>query len=705
MNQAPDAPPPGALLAGKYRVDRVLGRGGMGVVVAATQLPIDEPVAVKLLHASVVSDPELVLRFEREAKAARKIKSEHVVRILDVGTLETGAPYLVMEHLEGADLDAIVRRMGPQPIAVAIDYLLQAMEALAEAHVQGMVHRDLKPANLFVSRRADGSPLVKVLDFGISKVTGQGGAELHLTKTGAKVLGSPLYMAPEQMRSLRTVDARADIWALGVILYELLAGVPPFNGATMTELCAVILQDPPPPLRGYRPDVPPAIEAAILRCLQKDPAARYPNVAALAYDLAPFASPAGRFSAERVGGVLRAMSPPMTSAPVVVSAPPPRPNVTTAPKSWGDTVPAPAAASSNRRLIVGLGAGAIAMATLAVVMGIVAWKSKGPVTEIHYLSDSKEKSSDEEAETPKTKATEKEDKPPADVVRILPKGGNYGKAFDVTLSTRTPNATIHYTTDHSEPTPASPVYTKPIHVAATTLVKAIAVSPAHAPSPDRFESYLIFPNSIETPSVVDLGQLPCGMAAKSQTFTVKNPGAATTIHVEMRDGSASPFLVSGDGELPARGEAKIRVEARPLLGVSSLDGLTDVVEIHAGNGLLRHVTVTEIATGPAFEVLDDGDLDFGGVAVGKKSPPSAVRIRSRGTVDAILHLTVTGPGGFEVKPATLVVPAGETRAAHVTFAPAGTAGYAGGLHVAHEGAHPGCSEAVTVKLHGLGAAR
>ena len=674
----------------------------MGLVVAATQLQIDEPVAVKCLHVEHLRDPELVLRFEREAKAARKIKSEHVVRILDVGHLETGAPYMVMEYLEGIDLDALART-GRQTVEVAVDYLLQAMEALAEAHVQGMVHRDLKPANLFVARRADGSPLVKVLDFGISKVTGHGGTELNMTKTDAKVLGSPLYMAPEQMRSLRIVDARADIWALGVILYELLAGVPPFNGATMTELCAVILQDSPAPLRGYRPDVPDAIERAILRCLQKDPAARYPNVAALANDLAPFASPAGRFSAERIAGVLRTVGPTMSAPSPIVSAPPPHPNVTTAPKSWAEAT-RPAPAPSSRKLVIGLGAGAIGMGVLAVAMGIVAWRSKGPVTEIHYLQPGSEKKDDEPA--PKEKEKEKDAKPAAEVVRIVPSGGNYGKPFDVTLSTRTPGATIHYTTDHSDPTAASPVYSKPIHVEGTTIVKAIAVSPRHSPSRLRFESYLIFPNPIETPAVVDFGSYACGSAPKAQTFVVKNPGSApTSLHVELRGGHESPFTVSGDGELPAHGEAKVRVTAKAIASVESLDGLSDVVEVHTGNGLLRHVTVTEIATGPGFEVIDDGELDFGSVPAGKQSEAQTVRIQGRGTVDTVLSLTTSGPGGFEVTPTTLVVPIGEIRPVQLRFKPSGQANYAGALHVSHAGAHPGCAEPVTVRLRGVATAK
>jgi serine/threonine-protein kinase len=340
----------GAILADKYRVDRILGKGGMGYVVAATHLHLDEPVAIKFLHSTVAQDPELVGRFLREAKAALKIRSEHVVRVLDVGTLAAGSPYMVMEYLAGSDLDAVVKRGGPQPVTTTVDYILQACEALAEAHVQGMVHRDLKPANLFVARRADGSPLVKVLDFGISKVTGAGGVDLGMTKT-AVVLGSPLYMSPEQMRSLRHVDARTDIWALGAIMHEMLRGAPAFNASTLPELCAMIIQDTPPSLTAARPDVPPALEAVVLRCMEKDPARRFQDVAEMALALADFASPSGRASVARIRGVLEAAgivvaprtasSPPGSAAVTAVMAPPaPSVGVTggaSTQTSWGQT--------------------------------------------------------------------------------------------------------------------------------------------------------------------------------------------------------------------------------------------------------------------------------------------------------------------------------------------------------------------------------
>ncbi len=297
----------GEVLAGKYRVEQVLGVGGMGVVVSALHLQLDERVALKFLLPEALSNQEAVARFAREARAAVKIKSIHVARVSDVGTLESGAPYMVMEFLHGQDLSALIRDRGPLPYQDAVDFVLQACEALAEAHALGIVHRDLKPANLFLITAADGSPCIKVLDFGISKVTspGSSGNDYGMTKTQA-IMGSPLYMSPEQMTSSRDVDGRSDIWAIGTILFELLAGRPPFLGDTMPQLCGMILQEPPPFPRQFRPDLPQGLEAAILRCLEKDRQRRFANVGELAAALAPFGSANASRSAERVSKVLSA---------------------------------------------------------------------------------------------------------------------------------------------------------------------------------------------------------------------------------------------------------------------------------------------------------------------------------------------------------------------------------------------------------------
>jgi len=306
----------GEILAGKYRVDRVLGVGGMGVVVAAHHLELDDRVAIKFLLPDTLGNPEAVARFAREARAAVKIKSEHVARVSDVGKLENGAPYMVMEYLEGSDLSGWLSERGPLPIEQAVEFTLQASEAIAEAHALGIVHRDLKPANLFVIRRPDGGLSIKVLDFGISKmtsVTGSGG-EGSMTKTSA-IMGSPIYMSPEQIQSSKDVDARGDIWALGVILYELITGSPPFGGEHMAELIFRIISAPPPRMQAYRPEASPGLEAVILRCLEKDRNRRFTSIAEMANALLPFAPSRSLASVERISGVMTGRFPTGEAAP------------------------------------------------------------------------------------------------------------------------------------------------------------------------------------------------------------------------------------------------------------------------------------------------------------------------------------------------------------------------------------------------------
>jgi len=351
----------GQILAGKFRIERVLGQGGMGVVVAATHLQLDERVALKFLLPDALSNPEAVERFAREARAAVKIKSEHVARVSDVGTLESGSPYMVMEYLEGQDLAAFVRASGALAVPAAIEFVLQACEAIGEAHALGIVHRDLKPANLFVTQRVDGSPCVKVLDFGISKLTVPGGGpDLGMTKTSS-VMGSPLYMSPEQMSSTRNVDMRTDIWALGVILYEILTGRVPFEAETMPQLCGMILQDPPRPLRDLRPDLPDALQAVIFRCLEKSRDRRFANVADLAAALAPFGAPSAQRSAERISRVLGAAGIPSTPNLGVVATSPPGTNTSS---NWGASQPAK---KSRAPLFIALFAGLLVLGGVLVL--------------------------------------------------------------------------------------------------------------------------------------------------------------------------------------------------------------------------------------------------------------------------------------------------------------------------------------------------
>ena len=220
---------PGSVVGGKYRVDDVIGDGGLGVVLKAWHQQLDQPVAIKVVKPDAVSRPGVVERFLREARLAARIKNEHAVKVFDVDEAESGVPYMVMEYLEGRDLEQIVTE-APLHVHVAIDYLLQAIEAVAEAHAAGIVHRDLKPANLFLARRPGSTSIVKVLDFGISKVTSADAQQRkRLTRHDERV-GTPAFMSPEQLQAAPDVDARADVWALGVVLYELVTGRLPFDG-------------------------------------------------------------------------------------------------------------------------------------------------------------------------------------------------------------------------------------------------------------------------------------------------------------------------------------------------------------------------------------------------------------------------------------------------------------------------------------------
>jgi serine/threonine protein kinase len=335
---------PGEVIADRYRVERVIGVGGMGIVLAARHLQLDHLVAIKLLLPEVVDNTEAVSRFLREARAAVRIQNEHVARVTDVGTLPTGAPYMVMEYLEGTDLAALVRSNGPLPIEDAVDFLLQACEAVAEAHSLGIVHRDLKPGNLFLVRRADGSRVVKVLDFGISKTTGIGGAGAPMTNT-AVMMGTPLYMSPEQLSSARDVDARADIWSLGIILFELLTGRLPFAGDTIPQLCVAIMHAPPTRMSSLRPDVPAGLDAIVARCVEKTRQLRYGSVADFSRALLEFAPARSGVSVERVTHILehsQKVSPVLPTAPGSASTAGVRQETVLVPEDFSGLTPAPA---------------------------------------------------------------------------------------------------------------------------------------------------------------------------------------------------------------------------------------------------------------------------------------------------------------------------------------------------------------------------
>jgi serine/threonine-protein kinase len=278
-----------ALVAGKYRIERVLGRGGMGYVYLARHEMLDLHVALKVLSQDVVGNEEARRRLIQEARLAAKIPGDHICRVTDVGVDESGAPYIAMEYLVGQDLEALLQTRGPLPVEDAVGYVLHALEAIAHAHARGIIHRDLKPSNLFLTARDDGTPVVKVLDFGISKSTST--TQTTLTAPTA-VLGSPAYMSPEQVRSAKSVDMRTDVWAIGVILFELLTAQMPFPGEAVGEVFAAILEREAPRVTTIRPDVPAELAAVIAGCLRRAIGERYTNASQVADALAPFASQA-----------------------------------------------------------------------------------------------------------------------------------------------------------------------------------------------------------------------------------------------------------------------------------------------------------------------------------------------------------------------------------------------------------------------------
>ncbi|MFO0762141.1 MAG: serine/threonine-protein kinase [Byssovorax sp.] len=386
------------MIDGKYRVERILGEGGMGFVIAATHLQLGSAVAIKLVRAEAARHAEALARFQREARVAAQLRSNHVARVTDVGALpedQGGLPYMVLEYLEGTDLTAVIKQRAPLPVDEAVTYLVEACEAVDEAHGLGIVHRDLKPGNLFLARRARGRPTIKVLDFGISSVAA-GEADVRLTNTGT-VMGTPRYMAPEQMLDAHRADQRSDIWALGVILYELLTGTVPFPGNTFGQIHERILTTEAPSLRTRRPDVPPELDAIVLRCLRKPAAERFASVAELEQGLRPFMAtapsaftqmasspalpPLGAGETEisvldRTGAATTGvMQPPrpvtVPAAPVFGSPPVTTP---TTPMSWDQAsapvlaAPPPARAKTRIAVIGAIGAAAASLLALGVVL-------------------------------------------------------------------------------------------------------------------------------------------------------------------------------------------------------------------------------------------------------------------------------------------------------------------------------------------------
>jgi serine/threonine-protein kinase len=351
---------PGDVLGGKYRVDRLLGAGGMGVVLSATHLELEAPVAIKVVRDEYARNEEVVARMLFEARAVAKLKSSHVVRVLDVARLESGAPYIVMERLEGSDLAKLLVERGTLPVQEAVDYVLQACEGLAEAHALGIVHRDLKPENLYLANTREGS-VVKVLDFGISKEIGEGVAGMSLSPrsvmtTAGYAVGSPYYMSPEQMRA-GEVDARTDVWALGAILYELLSGRCPFEGESLAVVCARVLgEDEAAPLASMAPGTPAGLSSVVACCLRKNREERFGSVDEVVTALRAFASLDGQRSAARLSRPISGDSRLRLGSDRPLGTPPPMASTASVPSSRsapGRYLPVAAALAVVASLAVG----------------------------------------------------------------------------------------------------------------------------------------------------------------------------------------------------------------------------------------------------------------------------------------------------------------------------------------------------------------
>ncbi len=373
-----DAPifSPGVLLGGKYRVVRVIGQGGMGTVVLAKHMELGQRFAIKVLSGDLAKDGESVARFLREARACVKLQSDHVVRVSDIGSFEGIGPYIVMEYLKGADLGHILAAQGPLAPTLAVDYVLEALDAIAEAHSLGIVHRDLKPSNLFLAERADGRRIVKVLDFGISKMDPllEARKPHHKLTATRTVLGSPSYMSPEQLKSSRDVDARADIWSLGVVLYELISGTTPFEAETAGGIFTKVVSEDPRPLGDGHGEAP-GLEQIIRRCLRRKVEERFATVGELALALRPYASVDGVRSLERrnvlatsgawlgtpsdhePGELTPTAAAPAPSAVTVGSV-----TVPTPPPAWAG------ASDAKRRWALGLGVGGLVLAIAGTTM-------------------------------------------------------------------------------------------------------------------------------------------------------------------------------------------------------------------------------------------------------------------------------------------------------------------------------------------------
>ena len=359
----------GATVAGKYRIDGLLGRGGMGVVALGRQLELDRAVAIKFLRAPLSSDARPLERFTREARIIARMRSEHVVRVFDVGR-ERGVPFIVMERLHGHDLSKEIDR-GPVAVERAVEFVLHACEGLGEAHSLGIVHRDVKPSNLFVAQGLGGRESLKVLDFGVSKWLLPVDTEAPWISTGDAAIGTPAFASPEQLTRPETIDARTDVWALGVVLFQALSGTLPFHADTIPALYTAIIAGDPAPFPAS-PEVPAALVEVIVRCLRRDPAERYASMLELARALVPFA-PA------RAHGIVDSLAT-LAAHPTVITpseeAEPVASSLSTTLEFSHATArsdePGARAGSPKRRGLVGA---LVALAAIGAVATVVEWPS------------------------------------------------------------------------------------------------------------------------------------------------------------------------------------------------------------------------------------------------------------------------------------------------------------------------------------------
>ena len=304
---------PGHIIDGKYRITRLLGTGGMGAVYEGENIRIRRKVAIKVLHGSVSSQPDVVARFEREAQASALVGSEHICEVLDLGELPDTSRYMVMEYLEGDTLSGLIKKSGRLSPFQSIPVLLQILDALGAAHAAGIVHRDLKPDNVFILPQKSGiTNFVKILDFGVSKFSQLGGEAMNVTRAGA-VVGTPYYMSPEQARGSSAIDQRTDIYAIGVLLYQASTGQVPYQAETFNELLFKIVLEVAPPPQVYVPDMDPEFAAIIQRAMAREPDQRYQSCAQFREALVQFqstrANPLPQFS------LPAAAAPPRASAP------------------------------------------------------------------------------------------------------------------------------------------------------------------------------------------------------------------------------------------------------------------------------------------------------------------------------------------------------------------------------------------------------